>query len=144
MMYFVVRPEGARSESRPTPPPVRDRMVTAEYDLSEFARLHTGPSSWSAEPERDDPRRHDIVRLVESPEDDEDLAIVDEREAYVLSLVGPEASVADVLDLAGMPASEIFAILGSLVSRGVLSLERHSGQTPIASAREVTSASASR
>jgi hypothetical protein len=131
MMYFVVRPEGARSESRPALPPVRDRMVTAEYDLSEFARLHTGPSSWSAEPERDDPRRNDIVRLVESPEDDEDLALVDEREAYVLSLVGPEARVADVLDLAGMPAAEIFAILGSLVGRGVLTLERHSGHTPI-------------
>jgi hypothetical protein len=132
MMYFVVRPEGARSDSRPNVPPVRDRMVTAEYDLSEFARLHTGPSSWSAEPERDDPRRNDIVRLVDSPEDDEDLALVDEREAYVLSLVGPEARVADVLDLAGMPAAEIFAILGSLVARGVLTLERHSGQTPIA------------
>jgi hypothetical protein len=146
MMYFVVRPEGAAlRESRGSgpelnaPPRVRDRMVTAEYDLSEFARLHTGPSSWSAEPERDDPRRNDVVRLADNIDDDEDLAIVDEREAYVLSLVGPEAKVADVLDLAGMPASEIFAILGSLVTRGVLSLERHSGQTPIA--REVTPAS---
>lgn len=140
-MYFVVRPEGPRSNARPNPvaelkapPPVRDRMVTAEYDLSEFARLHTGPSSWSAEPERDDPRRNDVVRLAESPEDDEDLALIDEREAYVLSLVGAEASVADVLDLAGMPAAEIFAILGSLVSRGVLTLERHSGHTPAARA----------
>jgi hypothetical protein len=106
-------------------------MDTAEYDLSEFARLHTGPSSWSAEPERDDPRRNDIVRLAETPDDEEDLALVDEREAYVLSLVGPEASVADVLDLAGMPPAEIFAILGSLVARGVLTLERHSGHTPV-------------
>ena len=139
-MYFVVRPEGPRSDARPDPlPRVRDRMVTAEYDLSEFARLHTGPSSWSAEPERDDPRRNDIVRLVDNVDDDEDLAIVDEREAYVLSLVGPEAKVADVLDLAGMPASEIFAILGSLVTRGVITLERHSGMTPVASAtRETT------
>ena len=59
----------------------------------------------------------------------------------MLSLVGPEATVADVLDLAGMPAAEIFAILGSLVARGVLTLERHSGHTPIASAREVKTAS---
>lgn len=140
MMYFVVRPEGPRSEKRPDAvPPVRDRMVTAEYDLSEFAKLHTGPSSWSAEPERDDPRRNDIVRLVENVDDEDDLAIIDEREAYVMSLVGPEAKVADVLDLAGMPASEIFAILGSLVSRGLLTLERHSGLTPVA--REVKPAS---
>jgi hypothetical protein len=142
MMYFVVRPDGARSESRPDAlalPPVRDRMVTAEYDLSEFARLHTGPSSWSAEPERDDPRRNDIVRVADDQGDEEDLALVDEREAYVLSLVGPEARVADVLDLAGMPASEIFAILGSLVTRGVVTLERCSERTP--AAREVTPAS---
>ena len=140
MMYFVVRPEGPRSDSRPNPlQPARDRMVTAEYDLSEFARLHTGPSSWSAEPERDDPRRNDIVRLVDNEDEEEDLALIDEREAYVLSLVGPEAKVADVLDLAGMPAAEIFAILGSLVARGVLSLERHSGLTPVA--REVKAAS---
>lgn len=139
-MYFVVRPEGPHRDNRhEAVPPVRDRMITAEYDLSEFARLHTGPSSWSAEPERDDPRRNDIVRLVDDVDDDDDLAIVDEREAYVLSLVGPEAKVADVLDLAGMPASEIFAILGSLVTRGVLTLERHSGLTP--AAREVTPAS---
>ena len=120
---------------------MRDRMDTAEYDLSEFARLHTGPSSWSAEPERDDPRRNDIVRLSDQEADEDDLALVDEREAYVLSLVGPEARVADVLDLAGMPPSEIFAILGSLVARGVLTLERHSGHTPIAGVREVKPAS---
>lgn len=128
-MYFVVRPEGARNESRPeslaerkAPPPVRDRMITAEYDLSEFARLHTGPSSWSAEMERDDPRRHDVVKIVDDRDEDEDAALVDEREAYVLSLIAPEASVADVLDLAGMPSSEVFAILGSLVQRGVVAL----------------------
>lgn len=134
-MYFVVRPDGARSDSRPdsdlslkAPPPVRDRMVTAEYDLSEFARLHTGPSSWSAEPEQDDPRRGDIVRLVDDREEDEDAALVDDREAYVLSLVAPEATVADVLDMAGMPAAEIFAILGSLVQRGVVQLVKQASR----------------
>lgn len=128
-MYFVVRPEGALHESRPDPVlPVRDRMVTAEYDLSEFARLHTGPSSWSAEPEQDDPRRHDIVRLVDDRDEDEEAALVDDREAYVLSLVAPEATVADVLDMAGMPASEIFAILGSLVQRGVVQLIKPSSR----------------
>lgn len=125
MMYFVVRPEGRSSiePSAPPPPRVRDRMDTAEYDLSEFARLHTGPSSWSAEPEVDDPRRHDIVRLVED-RDEEDASIVDDREVYVLSLVAPEATVADVLDLAGMPASEVFAILGSLVARGLITMSK--------------------
>lgn len=123
MMYFVVRPDGALRESRPDPlPRVRDRMITAEYDLSEFARLHTGPSSWSAEPEQDDPRRSDIVKLVPDREEDEEAALVDDREAYVLSLVAPEATVADVLDMAGMPPAEIFAILGSLVQRGVVQL----------------------
>ena len=133
MMYFVVRPEGPRSEKRPEPlHPVRDRMVTAEYDLSEFARLHTGPSSWSAEPELDDPRRHDLVEIIEDRDEEEESAIVDDREAYVLSLVAPQATVADVLDMAGMPPSEIFAILGSLVQRGIVRLSK---STPTPSTR---------
>lgn len=125
MMYFVVRPERPKNEvghELKAPPPVRDRMITAEYDLSEFARLHTGPSSWSAEPEIDDPRRHDLVQIVQDREEDEEAALVDDREAYVLSLIAPQATVADVLDMAGMPSSEIFAILGSLVQRGVVKL----------------------
>jgi hypothetical protein len=133
MMYFVVRPESRASgpSSEPTSPlpRVRDRMVTVEYDLSEFARLHTGPSSWSAEPESDDPRRSDIVRIVDDREEDEDAALIDDREVYVLSLVAPEATVADVLDMAGMPASEVFAILGSLASRGIVTLAK-SAVTP--------------
>lgn len=125
-MYFVVRPEGRSTiengqQSAP-PPPVRDRMITAEYDLSEFAKLHTGPSSWSAEPEVDDPRRHDVVRINDARDEDEEAALIDDRDAYVLSLVAPEATVADVLDMAGMPASEVFAILGSLAQRGIVNL----------------------
>lgn len=122
-MYFVVRPEGRSNAPSPLPP-ARDRMDTAEYDLSEFARLHTGPSSWSAEPEQDDPRRHDVVQIVDNRDEDEDAALIDDREAYVLSLIAPEATVADVLDLAGMPSSEIFAILGSLAQRGIVKLAK--------------------
>lgn len=134
-MYFVVRPGGrssieqqqqqqASAEALQSLPPVRDRMITAEYDLSEFAKLHTGPSSWSAEPEQDDPRRHDIVRINDAREEDEDASLIDDSEAYVLSLVAPEATVADVLDMAGMPPSEVFAILDSLVQRGIVLLTK--------------------
>ena len=28
---------------------VRDKMVTIPEDLTEYARIHTGPGSWSAE-----------------------------------------------------------------------------------------------
>jgi hypothetical protein len=28
---------------------MRDKMVTIPEDLSEYARIHTGPGSWSAE-----------------------------------------------------------------------------------------------
>lgn len=115
MEYFVVRPEA--------PPPTRDRMPTAEYDLSEFAWLHTGPSSWSAEPELDDPRRNEIVALADVVGDD-DASVIDDREAYVLSLVAPRATIADVIDMAGMPASEVLAVLASLAMRGIITVER--------------------
>ena len=125
MMYFVVRPEGAESAAAKLPP-ARDRMPTMPYDLSEFARLHTGPSSWSAEPEHDDPRRSDVVRVVDELEQDEEAEVVDDREAFVLSLVTPKATVADVLDLAGLPISEVLAILANLSERGMVTLERSS------------------
>lgn len=120
-MYFVARPEGAESGNLPHPP-VRDRMPTIPYDLSEYAWLHTGPSSWSAEPEVDDPRRQDVVHLVDDA--DEDAFVLDDVEAYVLSLVAPKATVADVIDLAGIPTSEVLAVLAKLTDRGVVVLER--------------------
>ena len=30
-------------------PRMRDKMVTLPEDLSEYARIHTGPGSWSAQ-----------------------------------------------------------------------------------------------
>jgi hypothetical protein len=131
MEYFVVRPsEGQRAASATSSAPfsmrterVRDRFPTAEYDLSEYAWLHTGPSSWSAEPELDDPRRSERVRVVEQV-DDEDAAMVDEREAFILSLVSPTSTVADMLDMSGLPISDVLAILASLSDRGVIELVR--------------------
>ena len=120
-MYFVAHPEGAESGKNPHPP-VRDRMPTIPYDLSEYAWLHTGPASWSAEPEVDDPRRQDVVHLADDA--DEDAFVLDDVEAYVLSLVAPKATVADVIDLAGILTSEVLAVLAKLTDRGVVVLER--------------------
>lgn len=116
-MYFVAHPEGAGSGA-PALPPVRDRMPTIPYDLSEYARLHTGPSSWSAELERDDPRRADVLELVDDAEDD--AFVLDDVEAYVVSLVAPKASVADVLDLAGLPSAEVLEVVARLEDRGIV------------------------
>jgi len=120
-MYFVVRPEVAESVTAKLPP-ARERMPTSPYDLSEFARLHTGPSSWSAEPEHDDPRRSDVVRVAEPVDEDGD--VVDAQEALVLSLVTPQATVSDVLEMAGLPMAEVLAILANLSERGMVTLER--------------------
>lgn len=116
-MYFVVRPEDAASGASPLPP-VRDRLPTIPYDLTEYARLHTGPSSWSAELERDDPRRADVLELVDDADDD--AFVLDDVEAYVVSLVAPKATVADVLDLAGLPSSEVLQVLAKLEGRGIV------------------------
>ncbi len=120
-MYFVARPEGAESGASALPP-VRDRMPTIPYDLTEYAWLHTGPASWSAEPDRGDPRRQDVVYLVDDADDD--AFVLDDVEAYVLSLVAPQATVADVVDLAGIPTSEVLTVLAKLTDRGVVRLER--------------------
>jgi len=126
MEYFVVGQRATSAASSPAPGSstrVRDRFPTAEYDLSEYAWLHTGPSSWSAEPEADDPRRSERVRVVDQVDED-DAAMVDEREAFVLSLVTPTSTVADMLDMSGLPISDVLAILASLSDRGVIELVR--------------------
>lgn len=122
MVYFVAHPEGPGGRAATLSPP-RERMQTIPYDLAEYAWLHTGPTSWSAEPEHDDPRRSQTVYLVDDAEGD-DGAAIDEREAYVLSLVAPQATIADVIDMAGMPASEVLSVLAGLAMRGMVSVDR--------------------
>ena len=47
---FVSRPDAkvANTTEPYEPPPMRDRLPTMVFDLSEYARIHTGPLSWSA------------------------------------------------------------------------------------------------
>ena len=114
---------------------MRDELPTLPYDLSEFARMHTGPFSWTDElPLDDEPfddivsgplvgvRRSDVPRLAirakgtPRPE-------LDHREGWVLSLLDGCSSVERLIDSAGLPESETIEILCLLYARGVVFFE---------------------
>jgi hypothetical protein len=104
-------------QTHPQLPPPRDRMPTMEFDLSEYAQLHTGPASWSAR--NDEVGHYDVPRVVA------DAAEVDDhREAFVLSLVDGTSNVGELLAIAGLPAVDVLAAVAALHARGVITLER--------------------
>lgn len=119
-------------------PPPRDRLPTIPFDLREYARIQTGPASWSAHsdaPLHDDPLRNLTTGelLDVSPSDVPCLAAarledfarpVDDREALILSLVDGEVTVGNILEMVGSPASEALTILCDLCARGVVMLYR--------------------
>jgi hypothetical protein len=125
-------------------PPPRPELPTLPYDLSEYARVHTGPSSWSAisngvewaddaelaeialanavSGQLIDVRGSDVPRVVVSPEECE-VSSLDHREGFILSLLDGASDVETVLDIAGMPVAEALALLCDLCARGLVTLE---------------------
>ena len=124
-----------------SPPPMRDRLPTLPCDLREYARIHTGPASWSAasdhlldalstealdalfEDIESGPlvgvNRADVPRVavcVFEPME----ARMTHAEAFVFALIDGRSAVEDLLVVAGMPPSEVLAALCSLCARGMV------------------------
>lgn len=121
------------------PPPSRDRFPTMEFDLSEFAIENTGPDSWSAwsdEPPDDEDVEWEIatgplvdvwpcdVPCVALTPEERSERLLDHREAFVLSLLDGQSTVASMLEMESLPAGELLAILCDLCARGVVTLDR--------------------
>jgi hypothetical protein len=113
---------------------MRDQMPTLPYDLSEFARIHTGPFSWSDEDPIDDDtfddmvsgpfigvRRSDIPRVAISLEAYE--GQLGHREGFVLALLDGCSTVEHLVDVAGLPEADTLAALCELCARGVIAFE---------------------
>ena len=122
---------------------MRPELPTLPYDLSEYARIHTGPSSWSAMTDEEwcdeaeltelalanavsgpliDMRPNAVPRVVMTPQECQ-VGSLDHREGFILSLLDGVSSVETVLDIAGMPPAEALAVLCDLCARGIVSLE---------------------
>jgi hypothetical protein len=114
---------------------MREEMPTLVYDLSEFARIHTGPFSWSDETPIEDEsfddmvsgpfigvRRSDIPRVAISLENYDGPAL-DHRESFVLALLDGCSTVERLVDAAGLPEAETLAALCELCARGVIAFE---------------------
>ncbi len=120
-------------------PNARHRCPTSPYDLSEYARLHTGPASWSAREDEDlqppevepiddeisdllcELWQSDVPRIATTSHQ---LATVDHREAFVLSLIDGESNVETLLEIADLPQGDVLGILCDLCDRGVVTLDR--------------------
>ncbi|MBX3188528.1 MAG: hypothetical protein KF819_16045 [Labilithrix sp.] len=123
----------------------RDRMATLPHDLSEYARVQTGPASWSAHPHAEelsawaledhvDPAlvRTTALLVDISPTDVPHVAVphadvaqlVSHREAFVVASINGEATLETMLDIVGLPSGELLAIICSLCARGIVALDR--------------------
>lgn len=126
-------------------PPPRDRLPTIPEDLTEYAWIHTGPPSIEGDRERDpfawasqeeilfregsvdelttgllmDLWHSDVPRIVA-----EDTAVVDEREAAVLSLMDGHSTVGTLLESSGLSVADLLDTLCELCARGVVELDR--------------------
>jgi len=104
---------------------------TQEYDLREYAQLHTGPESWTAERVAralDEIEEEPLVRTSDVPQ----VAItasevrehaLDHREGYVLSLVDGVSTVEALCDITGLPKEETLRVLSELCDRGVITTD---------------------
>lgn len=111
------------------PPPMREKYPTLPYDLSEYARLHTGPGSWTDETIDQASivsgpmlRWSDVLRITITAEEFREHAL-DRREALILSVVDGARTVESVCEVAGLPEDEALALLCDLRERGVLAVE---------------------
>jgi hypothetical protein len=116
-------------------PPMRQALPTVPCDLREYARIHTGPGSWSA---RADHLREVLTEpdAMQSLLEDEPLSsvvdgpLVDVRRSdiplatKVASYVGPvldgAASLGDILDRASSGEADVLEALCDLYLRGVV------------------------
>jgi hypothetical protein len=126
-------------------PSFRDRLPTLPHDLSEYARVQTGPSSWSAHPDvevlsawaleaHDDPMRSlatdlfldisptDVPHLAATSE--EVARLVTHREAFVAATIDGASSLETMLDSVDLPTGEVLAIICNLCARGIVVLDR--------------------
>jgi hypothetical protein len=110
--------------------PVRERLPTIPHDLSEYARIQTGPS-----PEVHDDPLHAMTSgpLVDVWPTDvpcvtgtaaQHVAQLDHREAFVLSMLDGESSLASMLEAVDLPGAEVLAIVCDLCARGIVTLDR--------------------
>jgi hypothetical protein len=127
-------------------PPFRDRLPTLPYDLSEYARIETGPSSWSAHRDaealsawalavHDDPINAAITELLVdlSPTDVPRVAmtleqvarLVTHRDAFVVASIDGQSTLEMMVE--GMDrarSGEVLGVLCNLCARGIVVFER--------------------
>src|SRR5688572_22615560 len=115
---------------------------TLPYDLREYAQLHTGPESWTADKlacatpvpadvlaELDEPLEGEpFLRSVDVPHvaiaaDEIREHALDHREGYVLSLVDGVSNVDALCEITGLPREETLRVLSELCDRGVLATD---------------------
>lgn len=123
---------------------VRDRAPTVPFDLTEYARLETGPLSWTAANDdstfsawvKDSDQDGlcarttqllvtiaptDIPRVASTPP--HLLVRLTLREAFVVASIDGESTLETILDLLDMPAGEALTIVCELCAAGVIALQ---------------------
>ncbi len=124
---------------------VRDRAPTVPFDLAEYARAETGPTSWTAanddesfsawvhDGDDDDGlcarttellvtvSPTDVPRVGPGPE--HLLSRLTLREAFVVASIDGESTLETILDMLDMPAGEALTIVCELCAAGVITLD---------------------
>ena len=123
----------------------RDRLPTLPHDLSEYARVLTGPASFSAHPQAEelsawaledhldpmfakttdllvDISPADVPHVVLAPE--EVAQLVSHREAFVVAAIDGHSTLETMSDTVDLPSGEVLAIICNLCARGILELDR--------------------
>jgi hypothetical protein len=136
---------GTAAEARPrfAPPPMRDRLPTLPFDLTEYARIHTGPESWSAHADHvldelgadfvdalfDEMASGPLVGIhgTDVPHvavcvTEPDVSPMTDEESIVFGLIDGRSCVEDLLAIAGMPPAEVLAAFCTLCARGMVSM----------------------
>jgi len=133
------------TDARPLPRRPRERVATIPFDLSAYAVEHTGPTSWSAQPDaehlaawvlesHDEPlytgRTAALVELL--PTDvprvtrraQHGVAALGHRERFVLASIDGGSSIETMLELLDLPTGEVLTVLGDLCARGIVAIDR--------------------
>jgi hypothetical protein len=123
----------------------RPRLPTLPLDLTDYAREHTGPRSWSAHPDaealsawalegHDDPScalttellvdldTSDVPVVVLPP--GEVARLVTHREAFVVASIDGASSLEETVDAIELPPGEVLEMVCNLCARGILALDR--------------------
>ena len=106
-------------------PPMRQERPTLPFDLSEYARVHTGPRSWTADPrEACAPTLlpNDVPQVAIAARDYDEHAL-GHKEGFVLSHVDGASTVDELCEVTGLCREETLAVLNGLHDRGVVTVE---------------------